>query len=159
MDDKDYPPLNANDNPEYAKQEMVVRMVTPGLTNPNNCETCDYKAMDYGDGHCYMFKDAPTEVCMQHSARVNAIVDSMPNTAFPAAGTNRGTIDLQAGYAIARNAIMESEDELWYKQLLASIVEEEDLLWMENFNKTLSAIRKSMNKRKKQRRATTGRRR
>lgn len=40
--------------------------------NPNNCETCDYKHMKSpdqadDDGHCYMFRDEPTEVCMQHT--------------------------------------------------------------------------------------------
>ena len=37
--------------------------------NPNNCETCDYKRMQYEGSekyHCYMFADAPTERCMQH---------------------------------------------------------------------------------------------
>lgn len=38
--------------------------------NPNNCSTCKWMAIDDGEGgHCYMFRDAPTEVCMQHSGR------------------------------------------------------------------------------------------
>lgn len=37
-------------------------------TNPNNCLTCDHK-QNPEDGHCYMFRDAPTEVCMQHTGR------------------------------------------------------------------------------------------
>lgn len=36
--------------------------------NPNNCSTCEWKAYD-DKGHCYMFFDEPTEVCMQHTAR------------------------------------------------------------------------------------------
>lgn len=44
------------------------------MGNPNNCATCDYKEMkgsDHVDGelHCYMFRDEPTEVCMQHTYR------------------------------------------------------------------------------------------
>ena len=38
--------------------------------NPNNCSTCKYKAMDDGEGgHCYMFRDEPSDVCMQHTGR------------------------------------------------------------------------------------------
>jgi hypothetical protein len=38
--------------------------------NPNNCETCQFKQMNVDpELHCYMFKDEPTEVCMQHSGR------------------------------------------------------------------------------------------
>lgn len=40
----------------------------PEVTNPNNCETCDHKQNPDG-GHCYMFREAPTEVCMQHTGR------------------------------------------------------------------------------------------
>jgi len=36
--------------------------------NPNNCDTCDYKRNPDG-GHCYMFRDAPIDVCMQHTGR------------------------------------------------------------------------------------------
>ena len=38
------------------------------MENPNNCETCDHKKNPDG-GHCYMFKDAPSEICMQHTYR------------------------------------------------------------------------------------------
>lgn len=38
------------------------------MSNPNNCEACDHKNIPDG-GHCYMFKDEPTEVCMIHTAR------------------------------------------------------------------------------------------
>jgi hypothetical protein len=46
--------------------------------NPNNCEMCDHWKMqrrieetepEAQKLHCYMFRDAPTEVCYQHSAR------------------------------------------------------------------------------------------
>ena len=36
--------------------------------NPNNCATCDHKKRPDG-GHCYMFRDEPTDVCMQHTGR------------------------------------------------------------------------------------------
>ena len=47
-------------------------------TNPNNCEMCDHHKMqrtiEKADPqamklHCYMFRDAPDDVCHQHSAR------------------------------------------------------------------------------------------
>lgn len=38
------------------------------MSNPNNCSTCDHKKHPDG-GHCYMFRFAPTEPCMQHSVR------------------------------------------------------------------------------------------
>lgn len=36
--------------------------------NPNNCDTCRWKLQPDG-GHCYMFRDEPKEVCMQHTGR------------------------------------------------------------------------------------------
>jgi hypothetical protein len=41
------------------------------MSNPNNCKTCEHgrPPRKPEDGHCYMFKDAPTEVCMQHTGR------------------------------------------------------------------------------------------
>lgn len=57
------------------------------MTNPNNCETCEYKtlkASDQTDGHCYMFREEPTDTCMQHTGRRAAankqINDSMHKT-------------------------------------------------------------------------------
>jgi hypothetical protein len=45
--------------------------------NPNNCSTCKYKAMNDGEpGHCYMFRDEPQEVCMQHSGRADMFIIS-----------------------------------------------------------------------------------
>lgn len=41
-------------------------MIEP--VNPNNCATCDHKRRPDG-GHCYMFRNEPTEVCMQHTGR------------------------------------------------------------------------------------------
>lgn len=36
--------------------------------NPNNCKTCEhYQQRKPEDGHCYMFADAPTEQCFQHT--------------------------------------------------------------------------------------------
>lgn len=34
--------------------------------NPNNCATCEHKRHPDG-GHCYMFRDEPTEACLQHT--------------------------------------------------------------------------------------------
>lgn len=48
------------------------------IKNPNNCAECDHhkmqRAIEAADPaamklHCYMFKDAFEDVCMQHSAR------------------------------------------------------------------------------------------
>lgn len=36
--------------------------------NPNNCTTCNHKQNPDG-GHCYMFRDEPDDVCMQHTGR------------------------------------------------------------------------------------------
>ncbi|EKD89721.1 MAG: hypothetical protein ACD_33C00002G0013 [uncultured bacterium] len=38
------------------------------MSNPNNCSKCDHSKYPDG-GHCYMFKDAPTYICMQHTER------------------------------------------------------------------------------------------
>lgn len=34
--------------------------------NPNNCATCDHKRNPDG-GHCYMFRDEPSERCFKHT--------------------------------------------------------------------------------------------
>ena len=34
----------------------------------NNCSTCDHKRHPDG-GHCYMFREEPRGVCMQHTMR------------------------------------------------------------------------------------------
>ena len=40
------------------------------MTNQNRCETCDYKKLNGNrEGHCYMFRDEPTDVCMQHTGQ------------------------------------------------------------------------------------------
>ena len=40
------------------------------MSNPNNCETCEHKQRARKeDGWCYMFRDEPKEICMQHTAR------------------------------------------------------------------------------------------
>lgn len=36
--------------------------------NPNNCATCRHKAYPEG-GFCYMFRNEPEDVCMQHTCR------------------------------------------------------------------------------------------
>lgn len=38
------------------------------MSNPNDCSTCEWIADD-GKGHCYMFFDEPTEICMQHTGK------------------------------------------------------------------------------------------
>ncbi len=39
------------------------------MANPNNCSTCKHSAQKSqgSNGHCYMFKDSPKSVCMQHT--------------------------------------------------------------------------------------------
>jgi len=46
---------------------MTKRLATPaGGANPNNCSTCAHK--DHPDGGwCYMFRDEPTQTCLQHT--------------------------------------------------------------------------------------------
>lgn len=43
------------------------------MPNPNNCSTCKYKQCpgpdDPPEQWCYMFRDEPTDVCMQHTGR------------------------------------------------------------------------------------------
>lgn len=41
------------------------------MSNSNNCEMCDHKKNPDG-GHCYMFRMAPAEPCMQHTVRALA---------------------------------------------------------------------------------------
>jgi len=48
--------------------------------NPNNCATCEHKNMKSpdqadDDGHCYMFRDEPTEICMQHTGRKVVMIE------------------------------------------------------------------------------------
>lgn len=38
-------------------------------TNPNNCGTCDHKTANPDMGWCYMFREEPKDVCMQHTGR------------------------------------------------------------------------------------------
>ena len=42
------------------------------MSNPMNCETCDYKhfnkkQLEADNAHCYMFREAPTEICRVHT--------------------------------------------------------------------------------------------
>jgi hypothetical protein len=37
--------------------------------NPNNCAACDYSKYPHEGGHCYMFRNEPDGVCLQHTAR------------------------------------------------------------------------------------------
>jgi hypothetical protein len=123
-----------------------------GIMNPNNCETCYYKAMGDEEGHCYMFKDAPTEVCAQHSGREDRW--------FVPAGVNRGTINLQAGYVLEPKIVMSGDlEDAFVARLFDSILEEDDRLWVARITQIIRDSRRKLNKRKKQRRATTGRRR
>ena len=55
--------------------------------NPNNCPNCDHhktqRVIEASDKeaqplHCYMFKDAPTEQCMQHSGHKLSFFDVSP---------------------------------------------------------------------------------
>lgn len=53
------------------------------MSNPNNCETCDHHQGEHEyEGqrlHCYMFKAAPADVCMQHTARKVVIIGASPS--------------------------------------------------------------------------------
>lgn len=40
-------------------------------TNVNNCATCHHKKHPDG-GWCYIFREEPKEICLQHSARITA---------------------------------------------------------------------------------------
>ncbi len=47
------------------------------MTNPNNCNACEYKRInEQKEGHCYMFRNAPSDICMQHTQRKNLEVFS-----------------------------------------------------------------------------------
>ena len=41
------------------------------MSNQNNCKTCEHGRPGRvpEGGHCYMFRDVPIEVCMQHTGR------------------------------------------------------------------------------------------
>jgi hypothetical protein len=41
----------------------------------NNCATCRYSQYEHGDGHCYMFRNEPEGVCMQHTGHAQADAD------------------------------------------------------------------------------------
>ncbi len=41
--------------------------------NPNNCAMCDHKLHPDG-GWCYMFRNEPEEICMQHTARMTKAI-------------------------------------------------------------------------------------
>lgn len=50
--------------------------------NPNNCQSCSHmhnRSPNGEDaaGHCYMFKDSPTEQCMQHTGQRDFERESM----------------------------------------------------------------------------------
>lgn len=52
------------------------------LQNPNNCQSCDHMHCrapngEDADGHCYMFKDSPTERCLQHTGNRDFERESM----------------------------------------------------------------------------------
>lgn len=68
------------------------------MSNPNNCETCDYKHMkgpdDKPDQHCYMFQDVPNEQCMQHTGH-KKYAEEM-RAAFPGIFRHDGSIDIIA---------------------------------------------------------------
>jgi hypothetical protein len=47
-------------------------MTKQEMSNPNNCKTCGHAGnTGMSDGHCYMFKNVPTKVCMYHTGRKN----------------------------------------------------------------------------------------
>ncbi|HET8694998.1 MAG TPA: hypothetical protein VFM33_10060 [Aquabacterium sp.] len=46
------------------------------MSNPNNCETCDYRKLQEPGMHCYMFREEPKAVCMKHSS-LNEVFKAM----------------------------------------------------------------------------------
>lgn len=156
--------INKNDYPRDYFKEGINQLPNPGVVNPNNCETCKYKQMnDDPELHCYMFKDEPTEVCMQHSGR------EFP-TEFPPMQMLEISTDVsefarlpdetheeykarledmfefpgdEANIALAVEEIRQAEDLRFHTVTLPAIIR---------------AYQKKLNKRKRQARARTGRR-
>lgn len=58
---------------------LRARLADEQAGNPNNCETCRHKPNGEG-GWCYMFRNEPTETCMQHTERVRRFPLSAPKT-------------------------------------------------------------------------------
>ena len=65
--------------------------MTLSPTNPNNCSTCGYEKDPEGTGYCYMWKDAPTFVCHQHSLRRNSLANLL--TRIPSADAAKGAAE------------------------------------------------------------------
>lgn len=69
----DYDPNDKRTKEEYdntPKADAGTIFPEKASRNPNNCKTCEHmEHNDEEDGHCYMFEDEPTEVCMQHTGR------------------------------------------------------------------------------------------
>ena len=65
--------------------------MTPSPTNPNNCGTCDYEKDPLGTGYCYMWKEAPTFVCRQHSLRRTGLTDLLRGT--PSDDATKGAME------------------------------------------------------------------
>lgn len=57
--------------------------MTLSPTNPNNCSTCGYEKDPQGTGYCYMWKDAPTFVCHQHTLRRTGLTGFRLPTLIP----------------------------------------------------------------------------
>lgn len=74
--------------------KVWVKKMVPN-TNPNNCSNCDHWKMQRGIEHhdatamklhCYMFKDAPTEQCMQHTGhKMTFFSGDLPNAPIQSA--------------------------------------------------------------------------
>ena len=55
------------------------------MSNPNNCKTYEYTKINAGkEGHCYMFKDEPTNVCMAHTGRMTKLEGTLSDSNFKA---------------------------------------------------------------------------
>lgn len=81
------------------------------MSNPNNCSTCDWKAHD-DKGHCYMFFDAPTEVCMQHTGRKTE--DTVASHALMAALFGNVLDLFDKGFD---HDINEGQDKPWFRRM------------------------------------------
>jgi len=77
-------------------QQGSSRRFKDDMKNPNNCNTCDHKRYA-GNGHCYMFRDSPTDVCMQHTGRKRSFFSFLKASAGtdPDQSTNTNHPDAQ----------------------------------------------------------------
>lgn len=71
------------------------------MSNPNNCQTCDYKHMETPEGaHCYMYRHSPTQACPTHTGNIRKL------PALPALlnlASNAATVDKEIHEALNKH--------------------------------------------------------